>query len=255
MQYFDRASKMMALQEKFILAVVNGDIEKINSLFDVEPTPQEPEPLVPDVNGEIQSTPMILFAAKRKDWKLLSELYFREANIDVCDTTHGWHLVNEVTINAPDKVFETLLSEFDMDVVTRDGDSPLMIALKNDKFERAEYMLRNTAVQYSTINIKKENAGHFALRKGQYDLFIELVKMGMSYDLKNKEGKTPIDLVEDPILQNELKDRVEKLKSEVNVRQAANGKNKVVIEEVVEEKEVEEPVKKVLSGLSKIKRA
>ena len=60
-QYFERASKMMALQEKFIMAVMNGNVEAVTELCEVEPTPQDPNPLKPDVNGEIQDHPLILF--------------------------------------------------------------------------------------------------------------------------------------------------------------------------------------------------
>lgn len=255
MTYFEKASRMMALQEKFIQAIINDDIAKVTAMFEVEPTPQDPEPLKPDVNGEIQDNPLILFAAKRKNWKMVSELYFQGANIDVCDVSHGWYLVNEIILNASDKMFEALSAEFNMDVATRDGNSPLMIALKNDKFERAEYLLKNTAVQYSTVNNKKENVGHEAIRKERYDFFLELVRAGMTYDLKNKEGKTPLDLIENVIVKDNLEQKIKALKEEVKVRQAASGKKAVVVEEAAPiEVKVEEPKKKV-SGLSSIKRA
>jgi len=253
-QYFERASKMMALQEKFIMAVMNGNVEAVTELCEVEPTPQDPNPLKPDVNGEIQDHPLILFAAKRKDWKMVSELYYQGANIDVCDVAHGWYLVNEVILNASDKMFEALAMEFNLDVATRDGNSPLMIALKNDKFERAEFLLKNTAAQYSTINNKKENVGHEAIRKERYDFFIDLVKAGMSYDLKNKEGKTPLDLIDNAIVRADMEQKIEALKESMDVRRAANYKKVEVSQE--EEKEavkVDEPKKKV-SGLSSIKR-
>lgn len=254
MVYFERASKMMALQEKFIQAVMNGDVDTVTNLFEVEPTPEDENPLKPDVNGEIQDHPLILFAAKRKDWKMVSELYFQGANIDVCDAAHGWYLINEVLLNASDKMFEAMAVEFNLDVATRDGNSPLMIALKNDKFERAEFLLRNTAAQYSTINNKKENVGHEAIRKGRYDFFIELVKAGMSYDLKNKEGKTPLDLIENAMVRADMEQKIEALKENMDVRRAANYK-KVEVAQVEETAQVkaEEPKKKV-SGLSSIKR-
>lgn len=259
-EYFSTASKMLALQEKLIHAIIKGDTEQVYNLVEVEPTPENPEPLVPDINAEIQDTPLILFAAKRKDWEILKALYNLGANIDVCDATHGWYLINEATVNAPDKIFETLVKECDLDVATRDGNSPLMMAIKNDKIERAKYILENSNVQISAINNKRENAGHFAIRKEQYDLFLELVKMGMPYDLKSKEGLTPLDLVQDVIVRDNLKDQIEKIKTEKGVRHAAgNGVKKTVVDNVEpvmnfnKKKEEEKP--KALSGLSKIKRA
>lgn len=255
MQFFEKASKMMALQERFIHNLVKDDVEAVAKMFEVEATPENPEPLIPDVNGEIQDHPVILFAAKRNNWKMVSELFFHGANLDVCDASHGWYFVNEVIIGASDKMFEGLVAECNMDVATRDGDSPLMVALKNDKFERAEYLLRNTGVQYSTINSKKENAGHEAIRKGRYDFFLELVKAGMAYDLKNKEGKTPLDLLDNAMIRNSIEQKIEVFKLEGNVRHAPSGTRVLVATEEEVKPKVVDAEKKKVSGLSSIKRS
>lgn len=252
MQYFEKTSKMIALQDKLIHAVIKGEIETVRELL--EPENKTEDTLIPDVNGDVQDVPLILFAATRGDWKMVSEFYFYGANIDVCSVSRGWHLVNEVTVNASDKTFEALVPEFDMDVVTRDGNSPLMVALMKEKYDRARYLLENSVIQVSVVNLNKENAGHLAIKKGQNDLFLKLVEHGMPYDVKNKEGKTALDLIEDPLVKEDLKIATKKLEEKGKVRYSAGSESVYVPEEQKEEvKEVKE-VKK-LGGLSSIKRA
>ena len=79
----------------------------------------------------------------------------------------------------------------DLDYIDEKKNSLLHIALKNESYEIAEFLLINTKkIHYKNENLDKETILHISSKKGCKKLFPELF-YNFFNDKKNKEGKTP----------------------------------------------------------------
>lgn len=238
---FEGTVKKIELNKKFELAVMSNDIESLREMFSADKSVDE----MPYIDVELYNCPAIMVAAQNKNWELLEELYVLGADLDVRIMPSKWYLINECITNAPDKVTKAIIDNSNINVQTVKGETPLMVAIKREKGIMAEYMVESGRADLSLVNSNLENAAHYAAREGNYKLFLNLVSKGIPLLRKNKEGKTPIDLIEDISFKTSLPQELDKI--------VDNGG--VVILEDTDKKEVKqtEVVKKV-TGLSSIKK-
>jgi hypothetical protein len=240
---FDQTKNKIELNRQFEEAVMKKDIEKIRSLFSED----KDEVDKPYLNYEMLTAPGIMVAAQNGAWDIVEELYNLGADLDVKIMPYRWYLLHECIANAPDRVTKAIIQESNINTQTTKGETPLMIAISREKGIIAEYLVETGRVDMILTNNNNENVAHYAARAKNYDLFIKLVAKGVSLLKKNKEGKTPIDLIEDDTFRLSLPTEFEKMAivEKTDVKQD--------IEEKISELDTSIPVKKV-SGLSSIKR-
>jgi ankyrin repeat protein len=182
------------------------------------------------------------------------KLFERQAELNVKTDPFNWYLLHECIVNAPEKVFKNIVKYADFTVKTSDGKNPLMVAIENNKFERAMYLLENKKAVIYDKDKNKRTALHYAALKNNQEIFIELVKRGANIFEEDKDKKNPIDLLTDEIFRNSLPKLLEKMKIELSIPKKDNN---LSIENIIVEKDlntiVEEKTKKSkISSLSKI---
>lgn len=219
-------------------AIINSNLEKVKSLFLMENQPF--------VDHEINGVPLILFAAQHKDWEIVEVLYNQGANLDVKVMPFNWYLIHECIKNAPDKVTNAVLEYCNINAQTKDGKTPLMVAIKEKKIGMANYLVDGGKTDLSLIDKKQNNAAHYAAELGEYELFIKLIQSGTPINKENYDGQTPIDLIKDMA----FKENLPKILGEI----AKSEKVKMIEPTINTEILVEKKEEKKLSGLSSIKR-
>lgn len=215
-------------------AVIAQDLPKIKALFSSENQPY--------VDHEINGVALILYAAQKGNWDIVEEFYNMEANLDVCVPYLDWYLVHECIKNAPERVTNAIIEYSNINVQTKQGLTPLMVSLKENKLDTANYILEQGLSDLSIVDKNLENAAHYAAKFNQYELFLKLSELGCPLNKENSEGLTPVDLIEDITFKENfskiLSSRVSKSKEVENV-------------ETIESPEETTPK---VTGLSKIKR-
>lgn len=231
---FQKTTQQLELNQKFEKAVIDGNVDEVNKLFEEEPTPY--------VDHEIITGPAILIAAQKKDWKMVETLYNLNADLDAKLVLTNWSLLHECVKAAPDNVTIAITDYCNVNAQTKKGQTALMVAIREEKWEIANYLIDTGRLDLTLCDEKGQNAAHYVASKGNEEVFLKLIKKGVPMLQKDAQGKTPIDLIEDESFKMTLPQLVKEEK----------------IINVVEEKQetvqaVVEPEKKV-SGLSTIKK-
>lgn len=252
---FEGASRRLDLNKAFEEAVRNGDVEAVKSMFAVGDGEE-----TPDLDFEMTNAPGIMIAAQNGDWDMVRALFNLGADVDVKIMPMRWHFIDECIVSAPEKIAKHMIEYANINAQTKKGETPLMVALARKKGVLADAILDSDRSNLSLLNVKGESAAHYAAREGEYGLLMKLALKGASLFLPNEEGKTPIDLIDDPKFKASLPDEMEKASKkaveENEVRLATKAKEVSDIEEarLAAAKAEKTPEKKGLSGLSSIKR-
>lgn len=239
---FNNTQEKIELNKQFEDAVLQGNIDKVRELF----AENKSEDQIPYIDIEFQAAPGIMVAAQQGNWEMVEELYNLGADLDVKVMPQKWYLINECISNAPERVTKAIISYSNVNVQNNKGETPLMIAIKRQKGFMAEFLLETDRVDLSLVNDNLENAAHYAAREKNHELFLSLIAKGVPLLRKNKEGKTPIDLIEDEAFRLSLPIELEKI--------AESGSNIVLEDAKKEEQEVSQEQVKKVTGLSSIKK-
>lgn len=242
---FEKSYNQAHINNELSEAVLSSNLEKVKELFASEHPPF--------VDMEINAVPIILHAAQRKDWKMVEELYNMEADLDARVQYLQWHLIHECVKNAPDRITKAVLDYCNINAQTRDGKTALMVAITENKLDMANYLVDLGRMDLSLCDKEQNNAAHYAAKAEQYELFIKLIQNKTPVNKENKEGKTPIDLIEDVTFRENLPRILGELAKIDKVKQVTiegSDDNQVNQTEQVQE----EPKKPKVSGLSSIKK-
>lgn len=240
---FEKSFNKINVNNELNEAVIAGDCERIKKLFEAEDKPY--------VDHEINGVAVILYAAQHKNWDIVEELYNQEANLDVKVPYLNWFLIHECIKNAPERVTKAVIEYCDINAKTKDGKTPLMVAIKEDKIEMANYLTDLGTSDLSLVDKEGENAGHYAVKTKNYDLFFKLIEKNIPLTQKNKEGLTSVDLISDVSLKENLPKIIGQFKK-IKDKEITQETTTELVEKVDEVVDVEEKPK--LKGLSSIKR-
>lgn len=230
---------MNELNKQFQEAVLNNDLEKIKLLF------SEDKKVHPYIDFEMIATTGILISAQNKNWEIVKELFNLGADLDAVIMPQKWHLVHECITNAPEKITEAIIENANINNQTKNGETPLMIAIKRDRIYAADLILKTGRADLSLYDKNHETAAHYAIKYKKYDFFLELIKHGIPLLRKNKDGKTAIDLIEDESFKMSLPVEFEKISNNKEIQE--NKPTEIKKEIPKTQKEV-----KQITGLSKI---
>lgn len=176
------------LDNELTNAILKEDTDKIKSLLEQE--------LKPNLNIEISGVPMILFVAQKSNWELVEMFYDEGANLDVELAYLNWFLIHECIKNAPANVTNAIIEYANVNVQTKKGKTPLMIALEEKKHQYIDTLLEKGS-DLSLKDSNWNNIAHYAAQMKNYELFLKFAEAGAPLNHTNKEGKTPIECIED----------------------------------------------------------
>lgn len=246
---FKNHTRILELTSKFHKFIESGDSAKVEEMIKEYPEL--------DINGEMTTIPPILFAAFAEDWKMFSVLFEQEADLDVKNMPLKWYLIHECIANAPTNIAKSVINYANVNAQTADGETPLMIAIKKEKTVLAHYLIDSDRLNLTMLDKNHDTALHYAAKHNNQDLFLKLLDKSQGILRKNKQGKNPLDLLEDEIFKNNLPAYMEKLQKElkeVNKPTAINSQPSTVSSVVELPKEEQAPVVPKVTGLSSIKK-
>lgn len=245
----------LTLNAQFLDAVKHGNLEKLKEIVDNNPDV--------NLNAELASSRPILYAAQSEYWDMVIFLFEQEANLDVKVEPFKWYLAHECVVNAPTRITKSVLTYCNINAQTADGETPLMIAIKNGKEEIANFIIDTDRVNLSLSDSNKNNALHYAAKYNKPELFLKIVNKSRSNILSepNKEGLFPEELLEDELFRENLAKLLDNTSTIRTKNEAIIDKineNIVDIPEVDIDMDfsievIEEKPKKI-SGLSSIKK-
>lgn len=178
-------------------------IEIINLRFKVEGSK------VSEVLQHLQKD--INIAASKGDVQTVQRLLKDGADVNDKDIEGRTPLYYAVSNGHIDIVNTLLKNGADITQVTNKGNIPLHTATSKGYKEIIEVLLQHVSHDKlkDFINAKTASSGttslHVAAQSGSLEVVKSLLKHGAIYDIKNKEGKTPIDLSKDQSVNNLLK--------------------------------------------------
>lgn len=272
---FEQISNKSELNYEFQRAVEAQDNERVKELFapliefksradsmtDEEYEQGMPAVMekVPYLDFEMVTTQGIMRAAQLENWSLLEFLYDMEASLDVKVSPQEWYLIHECIVSAPDNVTKAIIEYSNVNVQTAKGETPLMIAIKNEKKIMANYLLESGRVNLQLTDKKGNNAAHYAAIMEDYSFLLKLIERGTHFMIKNKEGKTAVDLIEDESFRMEFPDHLAKIEAAGHKISLARAQEveaiaQPVLEKIESEVPTEEKPKKKVTGLSSIKK-
>lgn len=240
---FEKGFDKINLNNELNNAVIAGEVNKVKALFEAEEKPY--------VDHEINGVAVILYAAQHKNWEIVEELYNQEANLDVKIPYLDWHLVHECIKNAPDRVTKAIIEYCNLNVKTKEGKTPLMVAISENKIEMANYLVDLGTSDLSLVDKKNNNVAHYAAKTNNYDLLLKLIEKNVSLNQLNSDKITPIDLIQDVSFKENLPKIIGQLRK---IKEKENEKKVVSSVEVLNEKETIIEEKPKVKGLSSIKR-
>lgn len=267
--------KQNTLNLKFQDAVENNDIEAVKTLFspleelldraddlsedEYQKAFLEIQEEMPYIDYIMVTTQGIMRAAQKENWELVKVLYNLNASIDdVKILPHHWYLIHECIDRAPLNITKAIIDGANVNVKTAQGETPFMLAIKREKSEITEYLLESGRVQLNEVDKKGNSAAHYAVLTENYDLFLKIIEKGAWFLNKNKEGKTPVDLIEDQSFRLSFDEHLEKIEAAGNKISLANAEensvSEILTKDIVDEVKTIEPQKPKVSGLSKIQR-
>lgn len=247
----------LSMNAKFHDAIKRNDLDKVKDMVEANPDI--------NINSEIGLATPILYAAQNEYWDMVLYFFQIEANLDVKMEPHNWYLVHECIVNAPLKVTKSVLNYCNINVQTLDGETPLMIAIKNNKEDIANFIIDTDRANLLLGDKDKNNALHYAAKYNKQDLFVKIVNKSRGNILSetNKQGLFPEELLEDELFKNNLSNlldnnKMSNLHTQIRINHIENA-----IEEVPEvdinmdfliEENIEEVKPKKVTGLSTIKK-
>jgi ankyrin repeat protein len=236
---FNNYTKTLEDLDKFHKAVKLGDVKKVTEMIEANPNL--------DINSEMVTVVPIMYVAQREDWAMFTVLFEKEANLDIKNEPSNWYLVHECVLNAPLNIAKSVVTYCNINSQTALGETPLMIAIKNDKNEMANHMIDTERLEINLTDKEKNTALHYAAKYNNQELFLKLIKSGASLTIKNKKQLTPVDLIEDEIFKRNFYQQLN------NVEVNASIEVVKVLEAKLEEKTIPAMQNKI-SGLSSIKK-
>lgn len=272
---FEKTEKKYDLNNNYQQAVEAGDIEKVKSLFsplydlrekendlndeEYAELAKKVDEQIPYLDFEMVTTQGIMRAAQLANWELLEVLYDLGAELDVKITPQEWYLIHECIASAPDKVSKAIIDYANVNVQTAKGETPLMVAVKRNKEVMTSYLLESGRVDLNLRDKLGNNVAHYAALTENNNLLLILIEKGVHFLVKNKEGKTPLDLIEDESFRMSLPEHLQKIES-TGTEIALNKDEAELVTshsetEILPQSNVEEVADKPkVSGLSKIKK-
>ena len=82
------------------------DIKKLEEIFS-----ETDKTKIPNIEQELVTSPAIMYAAMKKNWDMFLFFYELGANLDVKIINNDWHLIHQLTKEAPDKIFNGIFSD------------------------------------------------------------------------------------------------------------------------------------------------
>lgn len=230
----------ISLAHTFHDAVQNRDLELVKKLIADNPDIS--------IDTDMVTVPPILYAAQKEDWPMVLYLYEIGANLEVKSHPYDWFLAHECILNSPTNVWKSVLTYCNINAQTADGETPLMIAIKNDKDDIVNFMLDTDRCSLSLSDINKENALHYAAKYNKQDIFLKILNKSKLNILnqQNKKGLFPEELLTDEIFKSELPKRI--IENDKNIQL----EEKVLMPSVKKEEKNKEVSK--VTGLSSIKK-
>ena len=239
---FQKSFNKINVNNELNEAVLAGNCQRIKELFELEDKPY--------VDHEINGVAVILYAAQHKNWDIVEELYNQEANLDVKVPYLEWHLIHECVKNAPDRVTKAVIEYCNINAKTKDGKTPLMVSISENKIDMANYLIDLGTSDLSLVDKNYENVAHYAAKTNNYDLLLKLIEKNAPLNQKNKENLTPVDLITDISLKENLPKIIGQF-NKIKEKETVNTLEEKIDETKVEKVEEEKPK---LKGLSSIKR-
>jgi ankyrin repeat protein len=210
----------------------------------------------PSLEISISGIPLILFVAQKGNWELVELFYDEGANLDVQIDYLNWFLIHECIKNAPTNVANAIIEYANVNVQTKKGKTPLMIALEEKKFQYIDLLLEKG----SGLSLKDSNGNniaHYAAKMKDYELFLKLAENKVPLNHTNKDMETPIDCIEDVSFKENLPQMLQQF--ELRTMKKENSLN-ITNQNISNDEEVnksnkisKEDIPKV-QGLSKIGR-
>ena len=104
----------------------------------------------------------------------------------------GWNVLHHASQGGNPEIIELMLSHVpSIDLVTKEGSTPLMIAAGNDKLQAVKCLLKQGA-DPSLLDNNGWNVLHYASRFGNPEVIELMLSHVPSIDFRTKEGGTPL---------------------------------------------------------------
>ncbi|XP_058807206.1 uncharacterized protein LOC131673320 [Phymastichus coffea] len=148
-------------------------------------------------------------AAKNNDLGHIQELMTKNIDVDVRDNG-GWTPLHFAINVGNERMAELLLARgAEVNCITNMGKfTPLHIAVNKGHVKVVELLLSRSS-KSEFIDAKTEAKGstalHIAAKNGQLAIVTHLLARGASYCIRNKDGQSPVDLVEEPNIKDLFK--------------------------------------------------
>lgn len=245
MGIFDQYVDVFAASGNMQKAVITGDIELAKSSIKAGV----------DINDSPVDSPYILIAAQNEHWAMVKFLMENDAKCDV-KNRYGFTLAHQIVLNAPVEVIKELyplLIEKGVAVNRKDtlhGDTPFLLAIKNDRDDVVDYLFSLEDVSKSSKDDNGKNTLHHAAIMKKKELFIRLWEAGVPMDAPDKQNKFPADYIEDPAWKAQLP-TIENTFKNMPAEDEKESKVEVVVSKDVLAVEEDKPK---VAGLSSIKK-
>lgn len=147
-----------------------------------------------------------LVAIENGDLTLLKRLIKKGASINTRDTSKKTLLHHATRVNRLEIVRFLLKKGADMTVITEKGKTSLHVAVLQNHLEIADELLKNVNYEQlrGFVDAKTTMTGstalHVAAKNGFYDVAKVLLMRGAIYEVKNNDGKQPIELAKNTMV-------------------------------------------------------
>ena len=151
---------------------------------------------VPNIDSrtKMSSTPLMIAAVNDK-LQAVKCLLEQGADPSLQDND-GWNMLHYASRGGNPEVIELMLSHVSsIDSITKEGDTPLMIAADYDKLQAVKYLLKQGA-DPSLQNNNGWNVLHYASRSGNVVIMEEILSHGGDIVSRNNSGQTPLMLAQ-----------------------------------------------------------
>ena len=147
---------------------------------------------VPNIDSITKEGSTPLMIAARND-KLQAVKYLLKQGADPSlQNNDGWNLLHFASLGGNPEVIELMLGHVpNIDSITKEGSTPLMIAARNDKLQAVKYLLKQGA-DPSLQDNDGWNLLHFASRGGNPEVIELMLSHVPCIDSRTKKGSTPL---------------------------------------------------------------
>lgn len=164
------------------------------------------------IKNLLNSVAKLFIDVRAGNHKQVAELIIKEKTIINAKEDGGSSFLHWAAHNGHSSIVKLLLeSGADATQVTNKGNTPLHVAASKGYKEIVEILLQHVSRDKlkDFIDAKTTVGGttplHITAKNGSLDVVKSLLKHGVTYCIKNKEGKTPLDLSKDQNISNLLK--------------------------------------------------